>query len=151
LDDNEPAFDFVTYLHNSSCEDPVGMTMTFAHELRHFIQWATMPKTWKANQRFKKRLLECITGFESHDLPIELDARIEAKRIAIRIHGREAVNRYIEKNIASPINDLDRRNWVLVESLDVAKPYDPETETELFDIELKSRPFLLKDLPMESQ
>lgn len=125
--------------------------MTFAHELRHFIQWVSMPKVWKANQQFKKRLLECNTGFESHDLPVEKDARIEAKRIAIRIHGRKAVNRYIEKSIANPIDDLDCRNWLLVQSLDVAKPYDAETETVLFNIELKSRPYLLKDLPMESQ
>jgi hypothetical protein len=39
LDDNRSAFDFVTYLHNSSCLDPLGMTMTFAHELRHFTEF----------------------------------------------------------------------------------------------------------------
>ena len=90
--ENESAYDFVTYLHNSSCENPVGMTMTFAHELRHFVQWATMPAVWKANERFKSRRLDRGVGFDSHELPIEKDARIVSKQIAIRIHGREAVS-----------------------------------------------------------
>jgi len=140
LDDNKPAFDFVIYVHNSTCEDPVGLTMTFAHELQHFVQWATMRSVWKANERFKDWAQNFETGLYSHNLPIEKDARIVAKRIAIRIHGREAVDRYIEKNIASPVNDLDGRNWRFIESIDVAKPYDVEVETEMLDSELKSRP-----------
>jgi len=132
LDDNQSAFDFVTYLHNSSCLDPLGMTMTFAHELRHFVQWATMREVWKANQQFKRRLLEFDTGFESHDLPIERDARIVAKRIAIQLYGFEAVNHYIQQSINDPVNDLDCRNWRFIEGLDVAKPYDVEVETTLF-------------------
>jgi hypothetical protein len=140
LNNNERAFDFVTYLHNSSCEDPVGMTMTFAHELQHFVQWATMRKAWIKNQRFKDWCRNFDTGLVSHDLPIEIEARIVAKRIAIRIHGREAVDRYIEKNIATPVDDLDGRNWLFIKGLDVSKLYDVEVETELLDTELKSRP-----------
>ena len=138
--ENEPAFDFVTYLHNSSCEDPVGMTMTFAHELQHFVQWATMPAVWEANERFKSWRLGREVGFGSHELPIEKEARIVSKRIGIRIHGREAVARYIEQNIARPANDLDGRNWRFIETLDVSKPSDVEVETLLFDDELKSWP-----------
>jgi hypothetical protein len=144
VDDSQAAFDFVTYLHDSSCEDPVGLTMTFAHELQHFIQWATMPTVWEANARFVKRRLESVAGFDSHELPVEKDARIVAKRIAIRIHGREAVDRCIEKNIANPMDDLDQRNWLFVKGLDVAKPFDVELETVLFGNDLKSEPLPLK-------
>jgi hypothetical protein len=70
LDDNNRAFDFVTYLHDSSCEDPVGMTMTFAHELRHFVQWATMPNVRKANERFQDWLRNFDTGFVTISLPL---------------------------------------------------------------------------------
>jgi hypothetical protein len=144
LDDNNRAFDFVTYLHDSSCEDPVAMTMTFAHELRHFVQWARMPKVWKANERFRDWLRNFDTGFDSHELPIEKDARIIAKQIAIRIHGREAVDHYVAESIANPVDDLDRRNWRFVYGIDVTKPYDVEIETMLFDDNLKSRPLALR-------
>jgi len=146
LDDNEPAFDFVTYLHDSSCDDPIGMTMTFTHELQHFVQYSTMPAVWKANERFKKRRLESDTGFDSHELPIEKEARIVAKRIAIRIHGLDAVNRYIARSIENAVDDLDRRNWCFIQNLDVSKPYDVEVETILFDNELKTHPLPPKPL-----
>lgn len=150
LGESKPAFDFVTYLHNSSCEDPVGMTMTFAHELQHFVQWATMPAVWNANERFKDVRSEWGAGFDSHEFPIEKEARIVAKRFAIRIHGREAVDRYIGENIAHPVNDLDRRNWRFIEGLDVSKPYDLELETALFDDELKDRPRPIQPLTSRS-
>jgi hypothetical protein len=135
--DNEAVFDFVTYLHDSSCEDPVGMTMTFAHELQHFVQWGTMRGAFEANDGFRARRLEAGAGFDSHELPIEKDARIVAKRIAIRIHGREAVDHYIARNIANPVNDGDSRNWRFIDGLDVSKPYDVEVETTLFGDKLE--------------
>lgn len=142
----EPAFDFVTYLHDSSCNDPVGMAMTFTHELQHFVQYSTMPAVWKANERFKKRRMESDTGFDSHELPIEKEARIVAKRIAVRIHGLDAVNRYITKSIENAVDDLDRRNWSFIQNLDVSKPYDVELDTLSFDSELKNHPLPPKPL-----
>jgi hypothetical protein len=144
LHDNNRAFDFVTYLHDSTCEDSVALTMTFAHELQHFIQWGTMLAVFQANEAFRARRLKSGDGFDSHELPIEKDTRIVAKRVAIRIHGREAVDQYIARNIANPVNDGDRRNWTFIDGLDVSKPYDLEVETKLFGDKLEShlaRPF----------
>src|ERR1700723_609232 len=138
LYDNTAAFDFVIYLHDSTCEDPIAMTMPFAHELQHFVQWGTMRAVFQANEKFRGRRLESGTGFDSHEMPIEKDARIVAKRIAIRIHGREAVDSYIARNIANPVNDGDSRNWIFIEGLDVSKPYDVEVETKLFGDKLAS-------------
>jgi hypothetical protein len=137
LDDNNRTFDFVIYLHDSTCEDPVAMTMTFAHELQHFVQWGTMLAVFQANERLRAQRLKSGDGFDSHELPIETDARIVAKRIAIRIHGREAPDHYIARNIASPVNDGDRRNWRFIDGLDVSKPYDLDIETELFGYKLE--------------
>ena len=139
LDDKNRTFDFVTYLHDSTCEDPVAMTMTFAHELQHFVQCGTMRAVFEANEAFRALRLKSGDGFDSHELPIEKDARIVAKRIAIRILGRKAVDQYIARNIANPVNDGDRRNWSFISGLDVSKPYDLEVETKLFGQELESR------------
>src|SRR6266478_1626327 len=37
------AFEHFIYLHGSVCEGSVGLTMTFAHELQHFIQTVCSP------------------------------------------------------------------------------------------------------------
>ena len=42
-------FDHVIYLHGSTCTDDVGLTMTFAHELQHFVQHSTVLNLWAAN------------------------------------------------------------------------------------------------------
>src|ERR1700678_94070 len=143
-DDREPKFDFVTYLHNSSCEIPVGLTMTYTHELQHFVQYTNMQGVWKANERFKNWSRDFETGLFSHDLPIEQEARIVAKRIAIQIHGPVAVSRYIEDNIADPVDELDFKNWEFVNGLDVSKPYDLKLQTKLLDEQLHSRNLKLK-------
>jgi hypothetical protein len=41
--------DDLVYLHGSTCNDDVGLTITLAHELQHAIQHATMRKVWAVN------------------------------------------------------------------------------------------------------
>ena len=44
----EVVFDGVIYVHGSTCEDEVAQTMTFAHELQHFIQHSNQLMLWAA-------------------------------------------------------------------------------------------------------
>ena len=55
-------------------DDPVAMTMTFAHELQHFVQCGTMRAVFEANEAFRALRLKSGDGFDSHELPIEKDA-----------------------------------------------------------------------------
>lgn len=133
LMDTDPIFDFVTYLHDSSCNEEVGLTMTFAHEVQHFMQHACTPDLWRANDCFKIYCREFQPkGIYNHQFPLEQDARIVAKRIALRLHGPDDANRYIEKNVANPIDDLDSKNWRFIQDLDVSKAYDLRVETVAF-------------------
>jgi hypothetical protein len=133
LSDTDPIFDFVAYLHASTCEDDLGLTMTLAHEVQHFLQCACTPDLWKANDVFKAYCRRFQPQeIYSHQLPLEQDARIVAKRITIRLHGPDAVDRYMEKNIKDPVDDLDGKNWQFIQALDVSKPFDLGVETVAF-------------------
>src|SRR5260370_10622927 len=43
-------FDHGIYLHGSTCTDETSLTMTFAHELQHFVQYGFRPKLWAENR-----------------------------------------------------------------------------------------------------
>jgi len=73
-------FASVIYLHGSTCEKDVGLTITFAHELQHFLQYANERRLWAVNS-----LLVNLPNLPTEDLkaiwdfPIEREARIVAK------------------------------------------------------------------------
>lgn len=137
--DTVPMVDFVTYLHNSSCENPIALTMSFTHELQHFVQYATMRKTWNTNIRLKEWSRDFETGVESHELPFEKDARGVSKRCAIKLYGPESIEDYINDRIEKAVNELDRRDWRFVKELEISTPYDLELESVLLSERLSGR------------
>lgn len=133
LMDNDPIFDFVVYLHDSTCIDAVGLTMTLAHELQHFVQYTHARAQWDANERFK----EYWTRFEppgiyNFQFPMEQKARIIAKRISEKLHGPEAVSSYIERNIVAPVDAPDKMDWEFIRDLDTSIEYDLGAQTIAF-------------------
>ena len=129
--DGKLLFDFLIYLHDSSCADPIGSTMTFAHELQHLVQYASVSRIWGLNERFKEHQKDLQRhGVHQYQFPLEHEARLVAKQIAIKIHGAVDVERYIYCNIIHPIDDFDCDNWKFIRELDVSHSYDVTAETE---------------------
>jgi hypothetical protein len=93
--------DYGTYLHGSTCADEIALTMTFAHELQHFVQYGfkrqlraggglilSLPKDVRERERL---------GWL--DIPHEREARIEAKKVGVELFGEDAVKGYIDRLI----------------------------------------------------
>jgi hypothetical protein len=130
-------FSELVYLHGSTCESDVGLVMTFAHELQHVRQYRTQRRFWEINsavfQHFSPMVLAWakVTAF---NIPIELDARIVANRIAEKLCKSEDVSAYIEERISKAVNAGDLENWKFIRQLDASRPFDLQTETaQLFE------------------
>jgi len=131
-----PLFHDFVYLHGTTCSSEVGLTMTFAHELRHFIQRSKMRHVWAA----KNLILSLIHSLDPTviralaltwcDIPTEREARIISKRIAQDLLGEEAVGEYINERIANPVTADDGADWVCVRDLSTSAPYDLAAETQ---------------------
>jgi hypothetical protein len=123
-------FDSVVYLHGSTCETDIGLTLALAHELRHVVQYATQPKVCAANallQRLPEPFNRDFTVW--WDFPIEIDARIVAKGVAETSFGAEAVREYILARIESPVTEGDAKDWEFVLNINTAEPYDYIADT----------------------
>ena len=115
-------FACVIYLHGSTRETDIGLTLTFAHELQHFIQYAHKQRLWALNT--------LLTNLGSDDFkvwwdfPIEVDARRTAKLVAEELHGSRPVMEYISCRISARVTDTDADDWRFVQSIDTSFPYD---------------------------
>jgi hypothetical protein len=130
--DDERFFDHLIYLHGSTCAAETGLIMTFSHELQHFAQYGFRRKLWAVSRlipRLPRDLIERI-GLTWHDVPHEKEARIEAKRVGLRLCGSEAVGQYIERRISENITASDTEDWRLSQRFDLSIPYDLEAETK---------------------
>jgi hypothetical protein len=127
------AFDHVIYLHGSSCEDPVGLTMTLAHELQHFVQYGSARKVWAENSLIPMLSRDVIvaSGLQWSDIPIEREARTVSKRIAEELFDANRVARYIDIRIAAAPNAADATDWKFVRGLSTSVSYDLKCGTRL--------------------
>lgn len=134
----QPVFDHFIYLHGSTCRNEVGLTMTCAHELQHFIQHSNMLTLWAANsliQRSKSAIIAL--ELKAFDIPTEREARIVSKRVAENLFRAEDVREYIDSKIAEPINTDDAADWKFVQGIDTSTPYDLAAETKMIFQRLK--------------
>ena len=122
--------DQLVYLYDATCADEVGLTMTLAHELQHAVQHDKMRKVWAVNSLIRG-LPTAVDDLklEWADIPIERDARIVAKRIALDLHGEQQVRRYIEKRIAEAVEPHDIADWRFVSGLTPSGSVDLVGET----------------------
>jgi hypothetical protein len=107
--DDQLAFDRFIYLHGSTCLKEMGLTMTFAHELQHFVQHCNDPQLWAANTLIPNLPEAVITvlGLRWCDVPHEREARIVSKRTAENLLGAEVVAQYINEKIAEGVTVQD--------------------------------------------
>lgn len=122
--------DQLIYLHGSTCSDEVSLTMTLAHELQHAIQHDTVRKVWAVNSLIR-RLPTAVDELklEWADIPIERDARIVAKRVALDLHGEQPVREYIDKRNAEAVEPHDVADWRFVRGLTPSSSVDLIVET----------------------
>jgi hypothetical protein len=130
------SFDFpftaMVYVHGDVCDDEPALAMTLAHELQHFVQYSTTQTTWAWNTI----LMQCgdlfsSEGFSWCNVPIELEARMKAKRIHQEIFGVEETERYIVRRQESATISRDVLDWKFIQDLDPFMPYNPDLETRL--------------------
>lgn len=127
--------DDLVYLYGSAWTDVAGMTMTLAHELQHVIQRANARETWAVNSLVRRLPTIAIENLklEWADIPIERDARIVAKRVALDLCGEEAVTAYIQKRMAEAVQPHDVADWQFVHGLIPADSVNlPEATLSLF-------------------
>jgi hypothetical protein len=87
------AFDDLIYFRDSTCLDPTGCVITYAHELQHLVQQDHHPRLMQVNRMLRRILKREI------DIPAEVEANIASKRIAEVVCGLEAVRKFAEKEI----------------------------------------------------
>jgi hypothetical protein len=131
-------FDRVIYLHGTTCETEIGLSLCFAHELQHFIQYAQQRSLWALNA-----LLVDLhnPNFQFWwDFPTEREARIVSKRLGVEFFGKDAVDSYTQKQILAHVTDTDARDWEFFSSIDLFAPCELAAETmqlvERYRIEL---------------
>jgi hypothetical protein len=136
--DGRWVFDSFIYLHGSTCSKKVGLTMTFAHELQHFVQQHSMPRMWAANRLLSMLPSDAALGLLwSSDIPYEREARVVSKSVAENLLGAEAVAEYIREKIAERVTEGDVADWECIQGLDTSAPYDLDRETRLLFSRLK--------------
>jgi hypothetical protein len=125
--------DALIYLHDSACHAEDSLTMTLAHELQHFVQYGFDRSTWVWNILPSK--LSCQTidtlGFAWHDIPIEHEARIVAKRACESLLGPERTTQYIKNRKSQHITDKDAADWGFILGIDTTSTYECATQTRL--------------------
>jgi hypothetical protein len=124
-------FDHVIYLYGSTCANSVGMTMSFAHELQHAIQSVRVPELLTANNLFRNLPLTLLRsmGFQWSDIPTEREARAVGKKIAITIHGSEAVEQYLAQRASTTTDPIDLADVQFIQVLNTSTPYVLKDET----------------------
>ncbi len=137
----KPAFDHVIYLHGSTCNDEVGLVMSFSHELQHFVQYGFHRRLWAENlllPRLPAEVFDIDTGISWPDIPTEREARIVAKTIAENLCGSLAVSKYIDRRISENLTVRDVKDWRVIRELDSSSPYDLAQETRNIFRQLRS-------------
>jgi hypothetical protein len=134
------ASDRLIYLHGSTCSDTIGLTMTLAHELQHFVQeYCNTPEVWAQNQAVTNSLSSLLSDAEIEtlgincwsDVPFEREANLVSKRIAEELFGPDAVRRFIDMKIAQSATSQDAANWNCIRGLVVSTDsYDLASETK---------------------
>jgi hypothetical protein len=115
----------IIYLYERTCQSDIGLTLTLAHELQHFLQYVNARSLWAANV-----LLGKLPGLPTEDLrawwdfPVEKESRVVAKRVAEGFFGQERVRGYIQDRIKDRVTEQDAEDWEFIATIDVSVPYN---------------------------
>jgi hypothetical protein len=126
----------------------LGLTLTLAHELQHFVQHRDQRRLWAANSLIPNLTNATIEelGLRWCDLPHEREARIVSKKVAEKLFGTEAVRSFIDVKIAECLTAADADDWHCIQGLVTSTAYDLASETKLFFPRLRPYRSQLQDV-----
>ena len=126
-------FDQVIYLHGSTCTSEVGLVITFAHELQHFVQYMTTRQLWAQNRLIPELPEYVIKSQDLHwfDIPTEREARIVSIRVAETLFGAAPVREFMNERVTEAINAGEKADAAFIRGLvgSVSASYDLAGET----------------------
>jgi hypothetical protein len=122
---SEFRYDQFIYVRNTTCQTVPGAIITLAHELTHCRQRDTAVKVWLANTLLYWELHKldpvAILTAKPWDIPIEHEAQLNSRRIAIELLGETVV----DAHVASRIQDNhDPDKWRFFQNLSMSSTYD---------------------------
>jgi len=131
-DEGGNLLDVLIYLPGSTCciGDAALFVMAFAHELQHFVQWASSPDALNASKKLSLPL-----GASTWDLPHERDAVIASKRAAAAVIGPDEVAEYTQTQIGVGCPHADY--WAFFKCIAPHEQYDWVRETERLSTQKK--------------
>jgi hypothetical protein len=126
-------YESLIYLHGSTCETDIGLTMTLAHELQHFLQYTNERHLWTANTLLMKLPSLPTDDLKAcSDFPVEREARITAKKVAENLYGTASVDQHIQNMIDAGTSDADVTDWKYIRGIDPSIRYDLRKGTKPF-------------------
>lgn len=142
LESERNLFDYLIYIRQATCFDPVGCTITYAHEIQHVVQHGLYPRLLKVNQVLRNRLADFKPTATEVDLPTEVDANIASKRVGKLLCGESAVRTFAEGQLmkmraAGATEQVVR--WEFFLQMPSAIDYDPVAATVKLVQEYKGR------------
>jgi hypothetical protein len=126
------AFDNLIYIRHSTCADTTGFVITYAHELQHFVQHATMPRLLVVNEVLRQNLKPFEPTAITTDIPSEREANIVSKRAAEIVCGVEDVRRFAEERVAvmEKAGEQDEKaRWIFFRDVPSSTEYDYLADT----------------------
>ena len=132
-------FEHVLYLHNSTCRDEIGLSVTLAHELQHFRQYCEsrgLSDAGRLLMDFIKAVsvetTDALFLTKWSDVPHEREARIVSKKIAVSIFSPDSVRAFFDRSISCAVDEADRLDLEYVQSIKPSDyPFDLRSETRL--------------------
>ncbi len=92
-------YENLLFIRHSTCLDPAGCTITYAHEIEHMVQEQRFPKLLTINSILRRDLWQFKQNPNELDLPVEADANIVSKRVAEIVCGADAVRKFGEEQL----------------------------------------------------
>jgi hypothetical protein len=125
-------YEYLVYIRDTTCLDPTGCIVTYAHELQHIAQHGRFPRLMEPNSILRTYLKQFKESASEMDIPIEVDANIVSKRIAEKICGVEPVRRFAEEQVRimkkeGAVEQVVR--WEFFRDTSSSNPYDCVNET----------------------
>lgn len=98
------SYGYIVYLSRIIAEDEseISRVLTISHEVRHIVQDIGLENSHLKDIVLKKYLrMRCLNYFNEvyRNMPAEIDAFRESKRIAIRIYGEDKVEAFLNEEI----------------------------------------------------
>ncbi len=123
-------FASIVYLHGSTCESDLDLTLTLSHELQHFLQYANQRRLWAINVL----LMNLVHSGKPHlskiwDVPIEWEARIASKQVAEGLFGTETVEQHVTSRIDAPVTESEAEHWKVFQTIDCSVAYSTAEAT----------------------